>query len=251
MGKVLLLGVSALALVVSSAQGEIVSLSASRDATIYEAFDGSLANGAGRYLFAGKNNQNRARRALIHFDLTGVVPSDAVITSARLTLHMSQAAGGPSAIRLHRGLASWTTGSSDPDDPEGSGTSATAGDATWLHASADGTGGGTPWEVIGGDFDAITSASVMTSAVGLYTFDSAQLLADVQAFRADPAANFGWFILGDESGLGNARRFDSSEGGALGGIAPALVIEYSTVPAPSAIALLPLAALAHRRRRRA
>lgn len=248
--RVLSLGLAAIAAAAPSAHGELVSLSPSRDATIYEAFDGSIANGAGRYLFAGKNNQNRARRGLMHFDLAGILPPDAVITSARLTLNMSQAAGGPSAIRLHRALADWTTGSSNPEDPEGSGTTPAAGDATWLHTSADGLGGGTPWEVIGGDFESLTSASVVTAAIGLYTFESEQLLADVQAFAANPSLNFGWFILGDETGFGNARRFDSSEGGPLGGIAPTLVLEFATVPAPSAAVLLPLAALAHRRRRR-
>ncbi|MEY4822448.1 MAG: hypothetical protein RLY72_2100, partial [Planctomycetota bacterium] len=42
--------------IASLARAEFVSLAATRDATLYESFDGSLANGAGRYFFAGKNN---------------------------------------------------------------------------------------------------------------------------------------------------------------------------------------------------
>lgn len=239
-------------LFVSTSHAELVSLAATRDATLYEAFDGSLANGAGRYLFAGKNNQNRARRGLIHFDLSGVLPQGSTITAARLVLNLSQGTGGPAReVSVHRALSSWTVGASDPDDPEGSGTSALAGDATWLFSSADGLGGGTSWQSAGGDFDATASASTMTSAVGLYTWSSSQLLADVTTFAANPGSNLGWFLVGDESTFGTARRFDSADSATLGGIAPRLEIEFTAVPAPAAPALAPIAALiAFRRRRR-
>ena len=249
MGRVTGIVVIAAAAIGAKVHADLVTLSATRDAAIYESFDGSLGNGAGRYLFAGKNNQNRARRSLLHFDIAGALPSGATITSARLTLNMSQSAGGASTISLHRSLSDWTTGASDPADPEGSGTAALAGDATWLFSSADGAGGGTAWSTAGGDFNAAASASVLTSAVGLYSLSSAQLIADVASFVSNPDANFGWFILGDESVLGNARRFDSSEGGELGGIAPTLQIEFTAIPAPGALAVLGLAPLLARRRR--
>ena len=239
----------AAAAVGAQVHADLVTLSATRDAAIYESFDGSLGNGAGRYLFAGKNNQNRIRRSLIHFDVASVLPSGATITSARLSLNMSQAVGGASTIFLHRTLSDWTTGASDPGDPEGSGTTAVAGDATWLFSSADGNGGGTAWNTVGGDFASVASASVITDGLGLYSFSSEQLIADIASFAANPNANFGWFILGDESVLGAARRFDSSESAELGGIAPTLEIEFAAVPAPGAIALLGLAWAFPRRRR--
>lgn len=247
-------GIAVIAVAVMAGTGarvhaDLVSLSATRDAAIYESFDGSLGNGAGRYLFAGKNNQNRARRSLVHFDVAGMLPTGATITAVRLQLNMSQGSGGPSLVSLHRASTDWSTGASNPDDPEGSGTTALADDATWLFSSADGAGSGMAWSVAGGDFTASASASVLTSSLGLYTFTSDQLLADVTSFASDPNANFGWFILGDESLLGGARRFDSSEGSALGGIGPTLIIEYTTVPAPGAIALLLLAGFITRRRR--
>lgn len=249
MGRVTGIVLVAAAAVGAQVHADLVSLSATRDAAIYESFDGSLGNGAGRYLFAGKNNQNRARRSLIHFDVAGALPAGAIITSARLTLNMSQAAGGESAITLHRALGDWTAGASDPADPEGSGTTALAGDATWLFSSADGNGAGTAWTAAGGDFASVASASVLTGGLGLYSLSSEQLLADIVAFAANPNANFGWFILGDESLLGAARRFDSSEGSELGGIGPALIIEFTPVPTPGAIALLVLAGFVHSRRR--
>ena len=90
---------------------------------------------------------------------------------------------------------------------------------------------------------------MITDGLGLYSFSSEQLIADIASFAANPNANFGWFILGDESVLGAARRFDSSESAELGGIAPTLEIEFAAVPAPGAIALLGLAWAFPRRRR--
>ena len=248
MRKVLGIVVSA-GLASTAASADLVSLSASHDAAIYESPDGSIANGAGRYLFAGKNNQNRARRSLVRFDLTGAVPDGATITSVRLELFLSQGAGGASSVSLHRSLSGWSAGASDPEDPEGSGTVAGAGDATWLFANADGAGGGTAWQNAGGDFAGAASATTLTSAVGLYAWSSELLLQDVLGFLADPSSNHGWFMLGDEATAGSARRFDSSEGAGLGGIGPRLVIEYTPVPAPGAMALLTCLGFMHRRRR--
>ena len=131
-------GIAVIAVAVTAGTGaqvhaDLVSLSATRDAAIYESFDGSLGNGAGRYLFAGKNNQNRARRSLVHFDVAGLLPTGATITSVRLQLNMSQGSGAASVVSLHRATSDWSTGASNPDDPEGSGTTALAGDATWVN----------------------------------------------------------------------------------------------------------------------
>ena len=233
----------------TTAQGDLVSISASRDATLYESFDGSLANGAGQYIFAGKTNQNLARRSVLWFDIGAFVPADATITSVRLILNVTQANGGNRTMTVHRALTAWTTGASDPDGTEAPGAPALAGDATWLHASADGTGGGVFWQSAGGDF-AAASASLVTTTSGLQTWTSAGLVADVQSYLANPAANLGWFILGDESATGTSRRFDSADSAALGGIVPRLEIEFTPVPTPAAGALLAFAALARTRRRR-
>ena len=231
------------------AYGDLVSLSASRDATLYESFDGSLANGAGQYLFAGKTNQNLARRSVIWFDIGAFVPSDATITSVRLLLNVSQANGGNRTMTVHRALTAWTTGASDPDGTEAPGAPARAGDATWLHRSADGAGGGLLWQSVGGDF-AAASASLLTTTSGLQTWSSAGLVADVQSYLANPSANLGWFILGDESATGTARRFDSADSAAFGGIVPRLEIEFTPIPTPAAGAVLAFAALTRVRRRR-
>ncbi len=233
----------------TTAQGELVSISASRDATLYESFDGSLANGAGQYLFAGKTNQNLTRRAVLWFDIATLVPADATVTAVRLILNVSQANGGNRTMTVHRALTAWTAGASDPDGTEAPGAPALAGDATWLHASADGVGGGDLWQSAGGDF-AAASAVLLTTTSGLQAWSSAGLVADVQAFLANTAANLGWFIVGDESATGTARRFDSADSAALGGIVPRLEIEFTPIPTPATGALFALAALARVRRRR-
>ena len=236
-------------LVAPIAHGNLVSMSASRDATLYQSSDGSLANGAGQYLFAGRTNQNLARRSVLWFDIAAFVPSDATVTSVRLILNLTQANGGNRILTVHRALTAWTTGASDPENTEASGAPALAGDATWLHASANGTGGGALWQNAGGDF-AGASASLLTTTAGLQTWSSAGLVADVQTALANPSTNLGWFILGDESVAGTARRFDSADSAAFGGIVPRLEIEFTLVPTPAAAALLALGAVARVRRRR-
>ena len=39
----------------------------------------------------------------------------------------------------------------------------------------------------------------MVGAIGQYTWSSAQMVADVQGWLDNPASNFGWLMLGDES----------------------------------------------------
>jgi hypothetical protein len=60
----------------------------------------------------------------------------------------------------------------------------------------------------------------------------------------------GWFILGDESATGTARRFDSADSAAFGGIVPRLEIEFTPIPTPATGAVLAFAALTRTRRRR-
>lgn len=233
----------------SWAHAEMVSLSATRDATIYQAASGESANGAGQYLFAGRTNQNLARRALLHFDIAAAIPDGATITSARLILNITQANGGVRDVFLHRAAAAWTTGASDPDGTESLGAAPQLGDTTWNYASYGPPGTGA-WMAAGGDYIPFWSAVTATTTAGLQTWQSIGLTNDVRAFAADSSQNLGWFLIGDESAAGTARRFDSADSAAFGGIVPRLEIEFQAVPAPGAAALLALGALSQRRRRR-
>lgn len=241
---------------VHSAGADVVRLTASADATLYESLTGSLGNGAGQYLHVGRTNQapsGQSRRSLIRFDLAGGLPSGADITSVRLILNLSQFNGDSSEVRLHRALAPWTTGASDPTGGEGSGAPALTGDATWLHSSFNGAGGGLLWSQAGGDFASAASASVTSTGLGLHIWSSPALVADARLFASTPSLNHGWFMLGAESTMGVTRRFDSADSAGAGGIVPILEIEYSVVPAPGALTLCAVGAwigMGTRRRRK-
>lgn len=253
--SILVIGLASVACAASAAShsgAEMTVITASHDATLYESATGALGGGAGQYLFAGRNNQSPGgliRRSLIRFDLGDAVPEGAEITAVRVILNLSQFNGGPADVALHRSLAAWTTGASDPSGNEGSGAPALAGDATWLHASFQ-PGGGSLWNAPGGDFSAAASATALTTGLGLCTWTSDALLSDVRAFAVNPAANFGWFLIGPETQTGVTRRFDSSESAGVGGIVPRLEIEWTVVPGPGSIALLAILPACSGRRRR-
>jgi hypothetical protein len=207
-----------------------VTLLPVRDNTLYENAVGGLSNGAGEHLFAGITALGLSRRAVLAFDVAGGVPPGATITGVELTLHMSMTIAPPQTVRLHRLQADWGEGSSDAFGREGAGAPATPGDATWLHTFFN-TGF---WSVAGGDFDPSPSAEQTVAGDGYYTwFTTPALVADVQAWLDDPAANHGWIVVGDESTEVTAKRFDSREHFAPE-LRPSLTVEYAATcdPAP-------------------
>lgn len=232
------------------AHADLAAIEASLNATLYESATGSLANGAGEWFFAGTNNQGLRRRGLISFDLAAFADSlggaEIEIHSVSLELALSQGGGADTSIDLHRVLAAWGEGSSDAPGNEGGGTAATPGSATWLHTfHADSF-----WATPGGDFASASSASFSLGDNGTYSVSSAGMRQDVLAWLAGSSGNFGWILIGDESRLGTARRFDSRRNADSAGH-PRLVIDYSVVPAPAAALVLAAIGAAAGRRRRA
>lgn len=205
----------------SFADAQVV-LAANHDAAIYEE-SGSLANGSGMYLFAGENGQGNIRRSLLSFDIAAALPAGSQITSVTLRLDCNQAASPSEAVTVHRLLASWSEGPSDPSGGEGSGVAAGAGDVTWTQRNF---GAGQPWSVPGGDFVATSSAGA-TAPTGPVLFASTpQLVADVQSWLDQPASNFGWILRSNETAPSTARRFDSRHG-LTPGLWPTLVIDFA------------------------
>src|SRR5207237_1520208 len=100
----------------------------------------------------------------------------------------------------------------------------TTNDATWRQRFFDTIF----WTMQGGDFSATVSASQSVGPVGQYTWSSAQMIADVQSWINNPASNFGWLVLGDESTAATAKRFDTRESASP----PVLFIEYRVRPTP-------------------
>jgi hypothetical protein len=57
------------------------------------------------------------------------------------------------------------------------------------------------------------------------------MVSDLSAWLAQPDANHGWILLGDETITGTTRRFDSRESDSPGD-RPTLTIWYSLDPSP-------------------
>ena len=210
------------AMVALPSEAGFLSIPAERDATLIESATGALANGAGPHFFVGRTSQTNGsvRRAVIAFDVADRLPRGVRVTSARITLAMSQTNAGTESIHLHRVLTQWTEGSSVAEG--GSGAAAQPGDVTWIHASFPGS----PWAAAGGDFAPVPSASAVVGDPGLYTFGSTpELTADVQAWLDEPSANHGWILVGNEASASTVKRFDARESSDLAA-RPVLVVEF-------------------------
>jgi hypothetical protein len=211
-----------------SVAAQSIDIEPAADATLYEG-DGSLANGAGSYLFVGRTeNRNGGveRRSLIAFDIAGSVPSGAAITSARLQLTMSRTVSGTQTVELRRVTESWQEGPSDAPGQEGGGADAQAGDVTWVHRALM---VGLNWSTAGGSFASGASASQQIDGNGDYVFESTpQLVADVQSWLDDPAENFGWALVMPSPAVGSAKRFNSRENSGSSS-RPKLTVTYETV----------------------
>lgn len=189
-----------------------LNVSATQDNTIYSELPGN-SNGAGPNFTTGSTSSTlNVRRALIRFDLSSI-PSGATITAATLTLNMNKTASGPADVSLYQVSAAWGEGTSDAGSgADGLGALATTSDVTWPCSFAVAGGGCvTPWTIPGADFLTTVSATTSVSNTGPYMWSSAQVVADIQSWITTPATNFGWIIIGDETNLRMAKRFDSRE----------------------------------------
>jgi hypothetical protein len=183
-----------------------------KDNTMYEE-DGALSNGQIGYVFTGRTQGLGGtavlRRALLAFAISDSLPANAVIDSVQLTMHVSKLKNNTSrATKLHRVTADWGEGTSNSGGAGGGGAAAATNDATWVYRFFNTT----MWSTPGGDFSATVSATTNITGLGFYSWKSAQMKADVQSWLNTPANNFGWVMLGDESGtVGTAKRLDSRE----------------------------------------
>src|SRR5688572_12035018 len=78
--------VLAAASVPRTATAASLTLTPSKDTTIYGNGNASLSNGAGQYLFAGSSGEERVLRGLVAFNLEGRIPAGSTINSVTLTL---------------------------------------------------------------------------------------------------------------------------------------------------------------------
>ncbi|MBI5364239.1 MAG: DNRLRE domain-containing protein [Planctomycetes bacterium] len=193
-----------LALLAVPAAAGTVAIPANKDSTLHSE-NGTLANGAGDYFFTGVTALGAKRRALILFDVANSIPAGSTIVSAALVLNMSQTAASAVDVKLHRVLASWGEGASNPTGQEGAGAAAQPGDATWTARFFPGT----PWTTPGGDYVATPSAVHSVDQGPGDTWNSLGMANDVQGWLNAPSSNFGWIVIGDETQIITAKRFDS------------------------------------------
>jgi hypothetical protein len=209
----------------SLARAAIISINPSKDNTLYQYIpaDGDRSNALGFHFFAGETAMAELRRGVLAFDIVSHIPPGSTITAVSLTLNMSRTAlNDPRTIELHTLLADWGEGTSQAPGEEGDGAPATPNDATWRHRFFDTIF----WTTQGGDFSATVSASQSVGPIGQYTWSSSQMVADVQSWLDNPAINFGWLVLGDETTLATAKRFDTRESASP----PVLAITYTPGP---------------------
>lgn len=202
------------------------TLNSSKDNTLYEDAGGALSNGAGQYFFVGRTGpiSNSIRRGLIAYDIAGSLPAGSIIVSVTLRLNMSLTIAVSETVELHRLTADWGEGTSNATTMGGGmGAPATPGDATWLHRFYTST----LWTTPGGDFVATASATTTVgSVIGFYTWGpTAGMVADVQTWLDTPATNFGWLLLGNETTMTTAKRFNTRENSDPTS-RPVLIVEY-------------------------
>jgi hypothetical protein len=202
----------------------IINITPSKDNTLYEydPAEGDHSNGAGLHFFAGENAMGELRRGVLAFNVAGTIPAGSTITAVTLTMNMSMTPAGPETVELHKLLSDWGEGTSHAPQGEGDGAPATPNDATWRHRFFDTIF----WTTEGGDFSVTVSASQSVGSTGPYTWSSTQMVADVQSWVDDPATEFGWLVLGNETTIATAKRFDTRESASP----PMLTIQY--IPGP-------------------
>jgi len=221
------------------AHADSVTLQPSRDNTLYEPIvkDGlaDRSNGAGTTMFAGEikdalnaTGQVAVRRAVLAFNIAGSgIPAGSTINSVTLSLSCTKARLNTNFnFRLHRLLSNWGEGTSNTgNSQQGRGETPTTGDATWRHTFYSNQF----WSTPGGDYNGTASATIPVGGVGSYTWGSTSgMVADVQNWLNNPAQNFGWIVIGDESRTETAKQFATRENtGSGGALKPSLIVNYT------------------------
>jgi MYXO-CTERM domain-containing protein len=216
----------------AAAERHELLLAPAQDASIYQG-DGNVADGAGPHVWISVLAIGTNRRAMLRFDFSAIPPG-AVIEQVALTLYQSRSRDNHDAT-LHRMTASWSEGPANGGEG-GVGVPARAGDVTWTHRRYPDV----RWAVEGGEFIAAPSA---TTFVGFpdqsYTWQGPGLVADVQHWVDNPAANHGWMLIGKETGNQNAKRLGSRQNPDAAQ-RPVLRVVWSPAPPPATDGDVPL-----------
>jgi len=206
----------------AAAVADVITIGAAFDATLIEDESGLLANGSGPALFVGHTGQatGGSRRTMLRFDLSGALPTKAIIERVFLNLHLTPSNEQISSVAAHRLLENWSEGPAFSSG--GSGAAPNYGDSTWLHTFYDYQF----WTIAGGHYVTRASSVSPVGQAGFYTWQSTpELLADVRLWQRAPKQNFGWILIGDEEKSQSVKRFDSRESQVVE-FRPTLTIQY-------------------------
>jgi hypothetical protein len=210
----------------SAARAAIVTLIPSEDSMISEN-DPSLTQGTATTINSGTTGPNegsKRNRALLKFDLTAGIPSNATVTSASLKLTIT--ATPPSSTNLwfslHTVFQDWAQNT-----------------VTWTNRLSPPA----PWSVPGGappvDYSSSVSQSNLITGVGSFTFASSPaMVADLQAWVSNPTSNFGWILICEQEDLEKSVRKFVSRESATAGNRPSLVVQFTAPPVPPTLSLL-------------
>jgi hypothetical protein len=195
---------------VAPACAETIHLRPAADTPLFEATPTNNLGGV-LSLAAGTTARSKRSRALLRFDLSNSIPSNAVVVGASLTLtvvRMPASGGGVnSTFTLHRMLRFWNEGDKKL---EANGSPATTGEPTWLAQAHPSVLWSMPGAASPIDFIADPSAETFVEGLGHYEFTG--LMGDVERWRSNPTANFGWILISqDELTQATARRFGARE----------------------------------------
>ena len=194
-------------LVIANAQ-KIDTIFASKDNSIFSE-NANGAAGASTELFAGQIGglgSNALRRALIKFELAGLVIDTANIDSVKVYFFSTKNSSSTDRTHtLHKLTKDWGEGTSV--NSQGKPGTASTGEATWDFAKSTSTA----WSTKGGDFvsDASGSATVSTVSSVLFSSNNKMLEKDVISWIKSPNSNNGWIMKGDEQNSKSIKWFAS------------------------------------------
>lgn len=223
---------SSLFVLCASSRADVVTIPASKDATLIESATGAKANGLWFGFYSGRVGANapaseQLRRGIIAFDVAAAVPAGSTITSVQLKLYMSKTNTGTKQFDLYRLTSDWSEGVTTGFSGQGGNSQPT--DVTWIHTNYPNSF----WNTPGGDFVNTISASQNVANLAFYTWGSTpQMVADVQGWLDQPSTSFGWIVRGPEqTGQKSAKQFESRQS-TQAMWKPALTITYSP-PVPT------------------
>lgn len=210
--------------------GEVLEVPSAADTTIFSINPDNSLGSEPDLIVGGLARGGHRARMLVRFPGVTNLPPGAVVTAVSVAFSVSRENSiGPVAnVGLHRVLQAWGEGTGSGQ----TGSLAGNGAATWVNRVHPATAWGAPGGLAGTDFAAAASATSTWDAPARYTFAStAALVADVEGWRSNPAANQGWILVASNETVARSARRVSGREVAVAAQRPVLRVEY-TLPQP-------------------